>query len=457
MRPTSAMKKSTVHAVVLVAASTCVTMLILELGLRIVKSRVGRMEYHSRLGWVPKPGRFGSEASWLSNVDASGLRSNGTPLLSTSPPILAVGDSFTFGDEIGDSETWSAHLETKLNRHVLNGGVSGYGLDQAVLRAEALLDVHRPDVVILSFISDNVTRSELSYYRYGRGWKPYFELVNGSLNLRNVPVPKAPAPAVSAFRRILSHSVLVDAVLSRTVADWWQRPSIEHIHNDGESVSVELLARLNDLTRTKGAQFLVVSFATNGRIGGNAKLPNVIRRTRERGIQVLDLASETLRLPPEEAKKRFVAGGHYTSEMNRWVADQIAAYLHRHSARISPQFDDTVGQRKLIRFHMAGPDEGGRIKLDSGFEEFQIQHRVGFSNARGIRGIDCARGVEKYACAQRSNSRPKQIRDVGVERLGQLGAKLRECLYCVRGIRVPDLRESKSCFKRMSDHNRFGM
>ena len=217
------MRKSTVHGIILAAISVCLTMLGLELAVRIHRgkvlqfqsatakpqNRVGRMAYHPRLGWIPRPGRASSD--WTSNVDVSSVRSNGRSISTASRPILAVGDSFTFGDEVEDSETWAAHLEEILNKRVLNAGVGAYGIDQAFLRAELLLEKYDPDVVFLSFISDDIDRTEYSYYPYGRGWKPYFEYGDGSLILRNVPVPQEPAPRGSrrrfqTLRRALGYS-----------------------------------------------------------------------------------------------------------------------------------------------------------------------------------------------------------------------------------------------------------
>ena len=202
------MKKSTLLGLVLAVASVMTTLLGMELALRVHNGtvftfesllddsvprarrmrRVARVQYDSTLGWTPTVGQ--SVSGWTANVDSSGLRSNGRFIPAPGRPILAIGDSFTFGDEVADEETWVAGLERRLNKRVLNAGVSAYGIDQAVLRAERLLDQYQPDVVILSFVADDIDRTEFDYFPYGRGWKPYFELVNGSLSLRNVPVPK---------------------------------------------------------------------------------------------------------------------------------------------------------------------------------------------------------------------------------------------------------------------------
>jgi hypothetical protein len=79
------------------------------------------------------------------------LNPNFTPP-SADGAILAVGDSFVFGDEVSDNETWPAILEQRINRRVVNGGVSGYGTAQAVLRAAQLLKTEPYSLVILSIL-----------------------------------------------------------------------------------------------------------------------------------------------------------------------------------------------------------------------------------------------------------------------------------------------------------------
>jgi hypothetical protein len=338
------MKKSTALNIGLAAISVCLTLLALELAVRIHRGKVlhfqsliaesqngvGRMAYHPRLGWLPRPGRVST--GWTSNVDASGVRSNGGSISTTGRPILAVGDSFTFGDEVEDHETWAAHLESLLKRRVLNAGVGAYGIDQAFLRAELLLDQYDPEVVILSFISDDINRTEYSYYPYGRGWKPYFRYRDGALVLQNVPVPQERAPSgarnLETLRRALGFSFLADAVLRRTFPGWWHDyPTIEQVHQDGEAVSVDLLDRLHSLMKARGGRLIVIALATKGRIGGNTRLPNLVKRAREKGMDVLDLSTEVLELPPSELQGLFLPGGHYSPATNRSIAERIATYV----------------------------------------------------------------------------------------------------------------------------------
>ena len=118
-----------------------------------------------------------------------------------------MGDSFTFGEEVKDDETWPAHLQQLLGRRVLNAGVSGYGFDQIVLRAERIVpDIH-PSAVVVGFIADDIVRTEMR-----RRWsaeKPYFDIQNGALVLRNVA-----GPATRPEHELLAFSSVPSAIPS---------------------------------------------------------------------------------------------------------------------------------------------------------------------------------------------------------------------------------------------------
>jgi hypothetical protein len=107
-------------------------------------------------GYSPADGAFLIREPGWNNATVTirnGVRVN---IAVTSPDgaILAIGDSFVFGDYVSDDETWPSILERRLNRRVVNGGVSGYGTAQAILRAEHLLKATAYSVVILSILVD---------------------------------------------------------------------------------------------------------------------------------------------------------------------------------------------------------------------------------------------------------------------------------------------------------------
>ena len=334
--------------------STALSLLGLELGLRLVKgvgfseipdphaevSMIGRVypgSFDAHLGYVPTPGAFAPNPIWKTSahIRQDGVRSNGADRPTPKGiPLVAVGDSFTYGDEVNDRDTWPAQLERLLERPVINGGVFGYGLDQAVLRSEVLMEAVAADYLIVSLIPDDVTRCEFSY-RYS--WKPYFDIESGVLVRHNdpVPPPSVAPPGEGFVRRSLRSSFLADFVLRRLDPnDWLVRGSVR-VHKRGEEVSRHLLDRLADRAQERGYGLLVLLQWRPGESAGRAE--PLIARARERGVELL-LIEEPLRRAIDSGEVstyfhvRSVPGnpeqvGHMSAEGNRFVAAAIQQRL----------------------------------------------------------------------------------------------------------------------------------
>ena len=286
-----------------------------------------RAVYDPELGYVPKPGKHVS--GFTSTIGINGLRKNGSMQVASRPTILAVGDSYTFGDQVEDHETWPAHLETRMMQSVLNGGVFGYGVDQTILRAESLLKDYNPKILIVSMIADDLKRSELAY-RYA--WKPYFEVIEGKLEIRNIPVPSLPPPIRYRWiRNSLSYSHLADAVFRRIAPTWWYLEGSEQkVHDQGTEVASLLMYRLAEIVR--GREIRVIVVAQCDRSFDTESLVPVLWHASKAGLEVLDLASPLAKLieaEPTLEEEFFLGpfGGHMTSQGNDWIAEQIFVRL----------------------------------------------------------------------------------------------------------------------------------
>jgi hypothetical protein len=132
-------------------------------------TNIGISRFDPLLGHVPREG-FSSiinASGWVNakvTITQDGFRSNG----SEPPPLpadaLVVGDSFTFGAQVSDSETWPACLERKLGRGVDNGGVYNYGTAQALRRASLkLAEKNYTDLVLSTLVGSDFERDRLSY------------------------------------------------------------------------------------------------------------------------------------------------------------------------------------------------------------------------------------------------------------------------------------------------------
>lgn len=145
------------------------------------------LEPSPTLGWVSRPGKHVSHDVPVT-IDEHGVRTVRPVALEHGdrPRILVLGDSFSFGDEVADTETWPHRLEERLHGvEVVNLSVLGYGHDQMLLLLEERgLDYH-PDVVLLGYVGCDPERN---LQRFSAWAKPRFSLEDGELVLTGSPV-----------------------------------------------------------------------------------------------------------------------------------------------------------------------------------------------------------------------------------------------------------------------------
>jgi hypothetical protein len=161
--------------------------------LALVRDDISYFVVDDRLGWVPGRSRTSTEGLYSTSTEGFRSAKAGVSLASRpgGPRIAIVGDSFTFGMEVPFESSWGALLERSLgaNASVLNLGVDGYGVDQAVLRYERDARAWKPAVAILGFINHDLVRSLsvypfLSFPEWGLPFtKPRYVLDKGKLRL----------------------------------------------------------------------------------------------------------------------------------------------------------------------------------------------------------------------------------------------------------------------------------
>jgi hypothetical protein len=127
--------------------------------------------YDPDLGWDVRAGSYKETTNNAGEliqytIDSNGARRN--PYIGSESEgditILAFGESFTFGGEVEDDETWPFYLSEQLQIPVINFGVRAYGPDQAFLKMRRILDRYEPNVVIFGIMSENIGRL-MSMYR----------------------------------------------------------------------------------------------------------------------------------------------------------------------------------------------------------------------------------------------------------------------------------------------------
>ncbi len=358
-----------VHTLRAIAISIGVTLLVLELGARAWTGSLtswgpaadvgAESTADPDLGYIPNAGlavrvREGFEV----HTGPYGIRGNGDQRPTHARPVtLVVGDSYAFGDEVLDSESWPAVLERAIDAPVLNAAMAGFGLDQSVLRAERLAPVIAPDRIVVSFIPHDVRRCAMSIWS-GHA-KPWFDVDAG--RLRAHPMSRyalwrqAIAPTLS--RSVLINSLFYDP-LRRDGPD-----TFEPVR--GDEVACRLLDRLAALGRERGATVLVLAqpqtpLPTDARYPSDPGDPRsdaelasiVIDCARQRRLPVADAISVVAALPAARRESLFRGKGHNSPEGNRVIAEIVREALERlhlnQRGERSPRYSPARCSRKIM-------------------------------------------------------------------------------------------------------------
>ena len=137
--------------------------------IRVVQSNYDSIvENHDVLGHVLRPNaRFvveGPEYSAQYLTDEQGLRFSDKFRAAPDPSakrILLLGDSFAFGTGVDYADAWPVGFQTTLRNRgmavrVLNRAVPAYDTRSEVLLLQELLPRHRPDMVLLAFLPNDL-------------------------------------------------------------------------------------------------------------------------------------------------------------------------------------------------------------------------------------------------------------------------------------------------------------
>lgn len=177
------------------------------------------MRYHPRIGFTYMPSAQlriqGTNGGYLARSNASGFRSDrefvdnrGTGAFRA----LFFGDSQAAGDGVANPLRFTDLVEKRLaGLEIYNYGLSGSGTDQQFLTYEENRSVEH-DLVVIVLYAENVRRNARRVLRSQDAngevlfrAKPYYDVVDDSLVLRNVPVPRQVWSAATLPQELVPH------------------------------------------------------------------------------------------------------------------------------------------------------------------------------------------------------------------------------------------------------------
>jgi hypothetical protein len=295
--------------------------------------------YDDTLGWRPQADWHGPSY----DTGAYGVRAtNNAERAVAVGGILASGDSFTFGTDVGNAESWPAFLEAMTGTPVINAGAPGWGTDQIVMRAEQMIGAVGPQTLIVGFLWYDIGRAEESI-NFG-AHKPYDTVEDGELVLHGVPVPRfaSRADEIGVFRAILGHSYAIGWAAQRLGFERWAGvPNAEHKRatpgGTGQKVTGLLMKRLKARAEAGRIRLMMVMQYSVGdfdRAQPQAALA-VVGYVRELGIDAIDTWAALAEIhdsDPARFRSLFLiqetGWSHMSAAGNRLIASIIAAHLN---------------------------------------------------------------------------------------------------------------------------------
>lgn len=287
--------------------------------LDIFRNKVVIKHPQSLVGWA---GYFDTET--LDHFDQKNI--NGRR------PVLLYGDSFAYCSDIDSIRCYEDYLNSDpdftANHYFLNYGVGGYGVDQICLLFKETVDKFDNPFVIFSFLTSDIDRSMLTFRD---GQKPYFQINNGELELKGVPITlsskeyiRQNPPEIRSYLLNRFRNSILNPIKNRPEKS---SAYIEEIKSLNELILARVFKRLND----SGIDYVILIFHPENR-----------DLTDWRIIFLLDLC-EKYNVPYicdmniRNADSTFASydpyryaiknDGHPTSYMNELVAREFKRYI----------------------------------------------------------------------------------------------------------------------------------
>ena len=245
--------------------------------------------------------------------------------------ILILGDSFTFGDEVSDTDTYPYLLQQMLpEAEVINFGVHGYGHDQMLILLKEEGIKYNPAIIILGYVKYDNLRNMLSFKDYS---KPEFKLINNQLVQTNTPV--LPPETLMKQEKYRSKLLEVLTILYKSAS-----LNNESYSDNSSAITEAILDDLINTTSKIGAipvfVDLPVDFTKTKPGPGRDKFFDNFCRTRK--IHCTTLLPYFLK-KVDKNEKLFEYGGHWNRRGNLLAAQGIKEYLIKNNLLPSTDSD----------------------------------------------------------------------------------------------------------------------
>jgi len=282
-------------------------------------------------GWQMAPGRSHYTYQHPVRVNSLGLRGREVePKRPGEFRVLALGDSLTYGQGVGDDETLPATLEAELARRdpgtswsVVNAGHRAYDTPQELALLGELGEAIQPDLVLLCWYWNDLHERDIAatYERLKDRGEVAFDTGNRVEGWDRV---------CWQSKQLVRHSALI-----MLLHDLLQSPGgpldPDYVDRGFQRLG-HYLEQLGTRSRALGARPVLVVFPDSNLLRGREDTRPLNERAlalaRERGIPALELLPALVPLTEELGHPPILPfDGHYDARANRAMGEYLARRL----------------------------------------------------------------------------------------------------------------------------------
>ena len=263
------------------------------------------------------------------HINSLGFRGREFPLARTAglARVLCLGDSYTFGAQVDDADSFPAQLERILSAEedrrveVVNAGASGFTItDELVYLKQRGLALH-PDLIVLSFSQNDIRDMSQKHLmidamREHAGLKSTFLLGPTLRFLQHTAIFNGMQRS-AALVRVAIRTANEPAIMANS-SDLWRRYLLA-------------LEEMVTLARERGVRFLLVVWPSAAQVAGTEPLDSQeALATAARGLLLdsLDLFPVLRAVPPDGAGAFLMPlDGHPSPKGHEVAARAIAGYV----------------------------------------------------------------------------------------------------------------------------------
>ena len=284
---------------------------------------------------------------WPKNTKVSinniGFRDNDNEDLefSENNRILIVGDSFAFGDQVSNNQTWASCIERKLEIRTDNGGVGGYGAAQSILRAQYEIEKRNYSTIIWSILFEDFSRDLNTNLNFPTVLKKDGKLYHKKIRTNYEQEKKEKNSSIKNF--LLQYSFLFYK-LNKIFFSKLNKKDLEEKTKGAEEVIRENVSlkevvsfAVNNFNKINKKKIIVIQYGDKSKNSSkNEKLGELraIKLLKEHllleiskyKISVIDMI-DTFELFSED-EKRMLWFDHYAPKGNEIVCNEIVKFIN---------------------------------------------------------------------------------------------------------------------------------